>query len=196
MTDFRRNLLNLIVKLAYQEGRFVLSSGNTSDYYIDGKMVTLYPKGAYLVGRVVFDLVRERNPTLIGGLEIGADPIATSVALVSYLEGQSVPAFIVRKEKKGHGTGKAIEGPIDEYVGKSTPVVIVDDVITTGGSVFQAIKAAEDVDFTVLSVVALVDREEGGRERIEEAGYHYEPLFTISEVKEAYRRLKAEVVAR
>ena len=185
MSDPRQELHALIASQAYREGQFKLVSGQVSDYYIDGKMVTLHPAGAYLVGEVIFDLIKDRRPDAIGGLMIGADPIATAVSLVSHLKGQPIPAFIARKEIKGHGTRKALEGPVPE----GARVIIVDDVITTGGSLLQAAEAAHQSGCEILTVIALVDREQGGRESIEGQGYRYEPVFTISDVRAVYREL-------
>ena len=192
MSDPRHDLLTLIAIHAYQEGHFKLVSGQISDYYIDGKMVTLHPRGAYLVGQVIFDLIKDRRPDAIGGLMIGADPIATAVALVSHLKQQPIPAFIARKEIKAHGTRKALEGPVPE----GARVVIVDDVITTGGSLLQAAEAVRQADCEVLTTIALVDREQGGRESIEGQGYRYEPVFSISDVRAAYRSLGRTAPAR
>lgn len=183
MTDPRSRLIELIATHSYREGEFKLVSGQISDYYIDGKMVSLHPEGAYLVGRVIYDRVKDRRPDAIGGLMIGADPIATAVAIVSHLEGRPIPAFIARKELKEHGTRKALEGPVPA----GARVVIVDDVITTGGSLLQAAAAARSAGCEVLTTVAIVDREQGGREALAAAGFAYEPICTISEVRAAYR---------
>jgi orotate phosphoribosyltransferase len=187
MSEARRELLNLIAQLAYREGEFRLASGQMSSYYIDGKMVTLHPRGAHLVGQVVFEQIKDSRPDAIGGLMIGADPIAAAVAVVSDLRGQPIPAFIARKEIKDHGTRKALEGPVPDRA----RVVIIDDVNTTGGSLIQAADAARESGCEVVSVIAIVDREQGGRDNIEAKGYRYDPIFTISDVRAAYRELQA-----
>lgn len=185
MSSARDDLLALIATRAYREGQFRLVSGQISDYYIDGKMVTLDPAGSYLTGRVIFDMIRDRRPDAVGGLMIGADPIATAVAVVSHLDGTPIPAFIARKEVKEHGTRKALEGPVPP----GARVVVVDDVITTGGSLLQAARSVREAGCEVLTTIALVDREQGGRENIEAEGFPYEPVCSISEIKEIYRGL-------
>lgn len=191
MNDPRTRLLDLIAKQAYSEGDFTLSSGQKSDYYIDGKMVTLHPEGAALVGEVIFDMIKDRRVDAIGGLMIGADPMATAVALVSHLRHKPIFAFIVRKEAKKHGTSKLTEGPVNS----GSRVVIVDDVITTGASLIQAVDAVREIGCEIVSVIALVDREQGGRSAIEAEGLNYEPIFSISDVKSAYRSQTQEAHA-
>lgn len=156
---------------------FKLTSGQMSRYYVDCKKVTLDPKGAALIGRVVFDRIRSLRPKGVGGLTLGADPIALAVAVTSYLEGQPIPAFIIRKEPKGHGSQAWIEGNLPE----GTEVVVVEDVVTTGGSTLKAIERLKAHGCKILKVLALVDRQEGGREKIEVSGYALESLFTVDD---------------
>jgi len=160
---------------ALSEGEYTLSSGKKSNHYFDGKLVTLSPEAAYLVGKVVFDELAGIDVDAIGGLAIGADPIATAVAVVSHLEGRPIPAFIVRDERKQHGTRKKIEGHIRE----GARVVIVDDVITGGSSVEEAIKAVQEAGCEVVKVIALVDRHEGGSDRLRAAGYDFSSLIDL-----------------
>jgi orotate phosphoribosyltransferase len=167
-----------ILKLANNSGAvlygdFTLSSGRKTDHYWDGKKVTLSPMGAYLVGKAILDRISDLNIQAVGGLEMGAIPIATAVALVSHLEREPIPAFIVRKNPKEHGTRSEIEG----YVPERNRVVILDDVITTGDSVQKAIDAVEQRGCKVVRVVALVDRHEGGGERLRSKGYTVECLL-------------------
>ena len=157
--------------LAY--GTFTLSSGQRSSYYFDGRRLTLDPEGAYLVGRAILDALREDDLQAIGGPTLGADPIVTSVALISHLDGKSMPAFIVRKEVKGHGKRQAIEGPLSE----GSRVAIVDDVCTTGDSLFWAIAAAEAADCTVVKVLAILDRCQGGSKELIRRGYQFVSLL-------------------
>ena len=151
------------------KGEFTLASGKKSNHYFEGKRLTLSPEGAYWVGKVIFDELADIDVDAVGGLAIGADPIVTAVALVSYLEGKPIPSFIVREEPKTHGTRRKIEGHIKE----GFRVVIVDDVITTGGSVGQAIDAVEEAGCKVVKVMVLVDRHEGGSDKLKEAGYDF-----------------------
>ncbi|HTN44418.1 MAG TPA: orotate phosphoribosyltransferase [Nitrospiria bacterium] len=157
---------------------FKLTSGQMSRYYVDCKKVTLDPKGAALIGRLVFERIKPLHPQGVGGLTLGADPIAVAVALTSHLEGQPVPAFIIRKEPKGHGSRAWIEGNLPEGAG----VVVVEDVVTTGGSTLKAIERLKAHGCKILKVVALVDRQEGGREKIEASGYLLESLFTVDDL--------------
>lgn len=156
---------------------FKLTSGPMSRYYIDCKKVTLDPKGATLIGRLVFERIKSLRPQGVGGMTLGADPIALAVAVTSYLQGQPIPAFIIRKEPKGHGSQAWIEGNLPEGAG----VVVVEDVVTTGGSTLKAIERLKAHGCKIRKVLALVDRQEGGREAIEASGYPLESLFTVDD---------------
>src|SRR5437870_13383301 len=143
-------------------------------------MTTLDPTGALLIGRLMLDCIRKHNiqADAIGGLTIGADPIATAVAVVSALKGSPLPAFIVRKETKGHGTQRSIEG----YDGKAgSRVIVVDDVCTTGDSILKAAEKSEEAGYEVVAAFCVVDREEGGTEWIAKK-YPFHPLFTAKEL--------------
>ena len=192
MTDPRQSLLNLIATLSFKLGDFTLASGQRSDYYIDCRTTTLHAEGGRLAGLVFYDLIRDHMPTAVavGGLTMGADPLvsntasASAWALADYneilelstelsLETEDDPGppptllhgFLVRKAEKTHGTGRLIEG----FLSPGAPVVIVDDVCTTGGSTITAIEAARASGMTVAGVLCLVDREQGGRLNIERA---------------------------
>ncbi|MCL0091989.1 orotate phosphoribosyltransferase [Dehalococcoidales bacterium] len=156
-------------------GEFTLTSGKKSSYYFDGKKLTLSPEGAYWVGKVVFDELAKTDVDAIGGLAIGADPIVTAVALVSHLEGKPISSFIVRDIPKEHGTKRKIEG----YLKQGSRVAIVDDVITTGGSVSKAIEAVEAVNCKVVKVIVLVDRHEGGSDKLKEDGYDFTAILHL-----------------
>ncbi|SNB45590.1 orotate phosphoribosyltransferase [Geobacter sp. DSM 9736] len=180
MTE-RERLKEIIKELSYEKRKVTLASGRESDFYFDGKQTTLHPEGSYLTGKLFFEAVKDvEGLEGVGGLTLGADPIATATSLVSFLEGKPVPAFIIRKEPKGHGTGAWLEGRKNFKPGSR--VVIVEDVVTTGGSSMKAIKRAEEEGLKVLGVVTLVDREEGGRENIEQEGYWLKAIFTKSDV--------------
>jgi orotate phosphoribosyltransferase len=180
MRSSRQDLLRLLAHKSFRLGKFKLSSGGDSDYYIDCRVTTLDAKGARLTGEVFCDEIRERGwkAEAIGGLTMGADPIVTAVAVVS----GELHGFLVRKAEKQHGTGQRIEG----FREKGARVVIVDDVCTTGASTVQAIAAAREFGFEVVGVVCLVEREEArGRPSVEKAAAPapFVAIFTASEVR-------------
>ncbi len=177
----REKLKNIIMQKSYEKRKVMLSSGVESDFYFDGKQTTLHSEGGYLTGKLFFEAIRDvEDIEGVGGMTLGADPIATATSVVSYLEGKPMPAFIIRKEPKGHGTGAWLEGR--KNLPPGSRVVIVEDVVTSGGSSLKAIKRAEEEGLKVLGVVTLVDREEGGRENIEREGYWLKAIFTKSDI--------------
>ena len=159
-------------------GHFILASGKESTFYLDGRLITLSPEGAYLTGKLIFELIKDRDIQAVGGLTMGADPVATAVAVISHLQQHPIPAFLVRKEAKAHGKQKQVEGPLPA----GARVAIVEDTVTTGESAMKAIAAVEALGCTVGIVTALVDRMEGARELLEGKGYTYAPLFTIRDL--------------
>lgn len=175
----RRRLLALIAEKGFRRGVFRLSSGRLSPYYIDLRKIGLEAEGAYLCGRLLFDLVRDSGAQAVGGLTLGADPLVTAAAVASYEAGQPINAFIVRKEAKGHGTGRWIEGP---DITPGMPVAIIDDVITTGGSALQAAERAQEAGARVICVGFVVDRQEGGREDLLRRGYQVRSLFNVEDL--------------
>jgi orotate phosphoribosyltransferase len=201
MATEREQLLQLLAKKSFQLGEFQLSSGGTSDYYIDCRLTTLDAEGARLTGRIFYDVIMEQEwrPQAIGGMTMGADPIVVAVAMLSaqqihgrkddhaserpkrwYLDG-----FLVRKAEKAHGMGNRIEG----FREKGARVVIVDDVCTTGSSTVQAIEAAKEAGFEVAGVMCLVEREEAkGRPNVEKAaaGVPFLSIFTANDVRKAH----------
>lgn len=176
-------LRQILLEKSYERRRVVLTSGRESDFYVDGKQTSLHPEGAYLIGKLIMRHLKSTGPAVeaIGGMTLGADPIVTAVALVSHMEGTPLPAFIIRKEPKGHGTGQWIEGK--KNLSPRAPVAILEDVVTTGGTTLRAIERAEQEGLTVVRVIALVDREEGGAEAISRAGYKLEALFLRSDLE-------------
>ena len=150
-------------------GDYVLSSGQRSSYYFDGRRLTLDPRGAYLTGKAFLRMLRGYEVDAIGGPTLGADPIVTAVAVVSGLEGRPTSAFIVRKEGKEHGMGKLIEGPLE----LGSRVAIVDDACSTGASLFHAVDAAEAAGHEVVVVMAILDRHQGGSEELRRRGYDF-----------------------
>jgi len=180
-------LIKLIIEKAFkysEEPVFKLVSGKTSNYYFNCKAVTLHPEGMYLIGNLIFDLIKDLHLKGIGGLTLGADPIAYAVSYTSYLKGNPVEAFIVRKTAKTHGTQSWIEGNVK----KDDKVVIIDDVITTGKSTIEAINRAKEEGIDIVKVIAFIDRQEGGREAIEASGYKLDSLITKDEVIGRYKR--------
>ena len=178
----REELLLLIREKSYEQRDVVLASGRKSDFYVDGKQSSLHPRGAYLIGRLFLELLDEFGEVdAVGGPTLGADPIATSIALVSSLEGRDIPAFIVRKETKGHGTRRWLEGRNNLPVGAK--VVVVEDVVTTGGSGLLAVDKVREEGIEVVGLMTLVDREEGAREAIEARGLPFRALYTKTQVR-------------
>jgi orotate phosphoribosyltransferase len=177
--DARVRLLEIVRERSYEDREVTLASGRTSAFYIDGKQTTLDPEGAYLVGKVFYEMIKGKAEA-IGGPTLGADPIVTAVALTSHQEGRPIAAFIIRKEPKGHGKGLWIEG--DKALKKGARVAIVEDVVTTGGSLLKAIGVAEEHGLVVVQALTLVDREEGGKEQLAAEGYTLEAVFTRGEI--------------
>jgi orotate phosphoribosyltransferase len=186
LNDLRQLLLDLFVRLAYQEGDFLLSSGQRSAYYINGKQVTLTPEGALAVGRLLLSIL-PANTQAVAGLTLGADPIVTAVSVVSALENRPIPALIIRKEAKGHGTQAYIEGP---NLSTGAKVVVLEDVVTTGRSAMLAVERLRNVGYQVEEVIALVDRQQGGAEFYQSQGLKFIPLFTIQDLQTHYLKLQ------
>ena len=182
----KEQLRALLQEKSVCHGNFTLASGAKSDFYVDARVTTLDPRGACLIGELGWQLVKEtasklgRHVNAIGGLTLGADPVALSIGMAAQLEDPSTPlqVFTVRKSAKEHGRLKRIEGNFSP----GDSVVVVDDVITTGGSTIQAIDAIEEAGGHIAFVVVLVDREEGGREAIERRGHMVVPIFTRSDL--------------
>jgi orotate phosphoribosyltransferase len=165
---------------AFRVGDFILSSGQHSPYYFDGRLVTLDPLGALLVGRAILKFAREDRLTKIGGPTVGADPMVTAVALCSALDGgPTVSAFIVRKEAKAHGAGGWWAGPPP---GPGDSVALVDDALTSGGSLLEAAEKVTISGARIVALYTLLDRQEGGRERLEQAGYRVRAVFSRTEL--------------
>ena len=178
--SLRTELHALLAERAFRYGDFVLTSGRHSDYYIDGKQVTLDGRGLYLVARLTLIHCRSLGVDAIGGLTLGADPIAGAVAALSGDTARPMAAFIVRKEVKAHGTSKTIEGP---GLRDGTRTLLVDDTLTTGGTFLQAREAVAATGATIVGALCVVDRQEGGGEALEAAGIPLHALFTKSDFK-------------
>jgi orotate phosphoribosyltransferase len=179
----RRPLISLIKKLSYREGDFTLASGQKSTFYIDLKVTTLHPEGARLIGEHVVDLLEQEQLRIdgVGGLTLGADPIATAVSLAGLAHGKKWPAYIVRKEPKEHGTSRYIEGT--ENLSPGARLLVVEDVTTTGGSSFKAIDRLREAGYKPVAVLTIVDREQGAADLIQKAGLRFLALTTISQIR-------------
>jgi len=177
--DLKPRLAALLLERSYHQGEVTLTSGRKSDYYFDCKQTALHPEGSYLLGRLILDRVR---PDIrgIGGPTLGADPLVSAVCLLSHLDQRPLPAFIVRKNAKGHGTQRYLEGMANLTSGQR--VAVVEDVVTTGGSLLKACAHTTEAGLAVAQVLCVLDREEGGRERLLDAGYDLDAIFTRDEL--------------
>lgn len=203
-SDHRTSLLRILAAQSFRLGDFTLASGQKSDYYIDCRTTTLHAEGGRLAGLLLHDLIRQHMPEAraVGGLTMGADPLVSNIATASALfavnagldpSGPGVHllhGFLVRKAEKTHGTGRRIEG----FLATGAPVVIVDDVCTTGGSTITAMEAAREAGMRVIGVLCLVDRQQGGRARIEAAaaGAPFLSLFTADDVRNVHINLHGD----
>ena len=176
----RRRLAALLAERSAKRGRFTLASGRESNFYVDARLTTMSPEGLALIGPAALQAIADAlwDADSVGGLTLGADPISYAISYASASTTHPVRAFTVRKEPKGHGTGKLVEGPFRS----GDRVVIIEDVVTTGGSALKAAAAVVAAGGQVLGILALVDREEGGREAIEAAGYSVQSLVRASDV--------------
>ncbi len=173
----KQALIALIREKALKFGDFTLASGKKASFYLDCRKVTLDSRGANLIAEGILELLGDDLPDAVGGMAIGADPITAAVITVAGQRGISLAGFIVRKESKQHGTGRDVEGPVSE----GQTVVIVEDVVTTGGSSLQAIEKVEACGLKVAGVIAIIDRLEGGKQAFAEKGYELRTLLTIQD---------------
>ena len=178
----RARLLEILAERSVRFGRFTLASGAISPHYVDVRKTSLDPEGATLIGRLLFDAVADdiaaARITAVGGLTLGADPIVTALAIEAFRRGHRLDAFLVRKAQKSHGTENLIEGNL----AAGARALVVEDVLTSGGSALQAIAAARAAGATVERAWCVVDRDAGGREALREAGVHAEACFPLDEV--------------
>lgn len=182
----RQKLLDLMCAVAYKEGDFVLSSGQRSTYYINGKQVTLHAQGGLMVGRVLLEMLPPGTAG-VGGLTLGADPIVTAVSVAGAYQGTWVTPLIIRKEAKGHGTRAYIEGPT---LPEGSAVVVLEDVVTTGQSALKAITRLQDAGYQVDTVISLVDRQQGGAELYAKEGLNFQAVFTIQDLQTRWREIQ------
>ncbi|MEM9503791.1 MAG: orotate phosphoribosyltransferase [Cyanobacteria bacterium P01_E01_bin.43] len=188
LAELRDRLLDLFCEAAYKEGDFTLSSGQKSTYYINGKQVTLHAAGGVMVGRLLLDKL-PATAAAVAGLTLGADPMVTGVSIVGAYRDRPITPLIVRKEAKGHGTQAYIEGPT---LPPGTPVVVLEDVVTTGRSAWQAVERLRQAGYTVNTILALVDRQQGGGEFYQAQGLNFEALFAITDIKARYAALSQQ----
>jgi orotate phosphoribosyltransferase len=193
MSDAEQKLLELLKSRSFRLGNFKLASGDTSTYYIDGKMTQVFSEGAYLIGEVLYQHTKDLDVDAIGGLEVGAVPMTTGAVISYHLHGRDMEGFWVRDKAKSHGTKKLVEGNLKE----GSRVVIVDDVITRGNSALKAVEAVREMNCEVVAVIALVDRLVGAEELFHSHGITgYKSIFTIRDLGVADERSHVETVAR
>jgi orotate phosphoribosyltransferase len=182
MTELEQQLLNLLRERSFRRGTFKLASGDTSEYYIDGKMSQVHSRGAALLGEVLYERTKDLQFDAIGGLEVGAVPLTTAAVISYHLHGREMEGFWVRSEVKAHGTKKLIEGNLQP----GSRVVIVEDVVTRGESAAKAIRAVLQHGCKVVQVITIVDRLGGAEEVFRELGItDYHPIFTIRDLLHA-----------
>ena len=186
----KKRLIELVIERTFKftdKPTFKLASGKKSSYYFNCKPTTLNAEGMYLIGHLLYDMIRQQKKWKmkgIGGLTLGADALSNAIAYTSYLKSDPLESFVVRKEPKKHGTMLWVEGNVKE----GDRVVITEDVITTGGSTIKAIDRARKCGLKVIGVVVLIDRQEGGREAIEKLGVPVRTLLTREEILEVYKK--------
>ena len=183
MAAYRDELLKLLHQLSYEERAVTLTSGKKSNFYVDGKQTTCHARGAFLTGHLFYERIKACNTPVkgVGGLTMGADPIVAAISVVSAFKDDLLHAFLIRKEPKGHGKQLWLEGDKNLQAGDS--VAIVEDVVTSGGSLLKAVERAQAHDLKVVQALTLVDRLEGGAELLEKHGLKLESLFTIKDLK-------------
>lgn len=181
--DDRDRLLEILKSLSYEEGEFILKSGKKSSFYIDARETTLNPEGMYLTGSIMYRMVRDiPRIQAVGGVSVGADPLVCSVVLYAHSRQDNLSGFFIRKEPKGHGKNLWIEGAKNLTTGMD--VVILEDVVTTGGSSIRAIEIAQNEGYNVRALIAILDRLEGGKEAIESKGYIFKSIFNINDLRQ------------
>ncbi len=177
--ELKVRLKNILLKKSVITGEeFTLASGKKSDFYVDARITTLDSEGAYLCGKIFYEFLKPYEIDAVGGYSIGADPIVSSIAVISFIENNPVPAFIIRKEKKEYGTGKAIEGNFESGM----KVALFDDVVTSGGSIIKGINTVKENGGDIKVIMSVIDREEGGEEKIKQAGYKLISIFKKSDL--------------
>ncbi|MDY0276234.1 MAG: orotate phosphoribosyltransferase [Desulfomicrobium sp.] len=181
MIVLKKRLAKLLIEKSYLEGDFTLTSGQKSDYYFDCKHTALHPEGSWLIGKLFLNMIlAQENIQGVGGMTLGADPLVSAVTVVSYIEGTPLPGFIIRKQPKGHGTNQYLEGLNNFKPGQN--VCLLEDVITTGGTLIKAIERVQEQQLNIIAIMGVLDREQGGRENLKNAGFSLQSIFTRHEL--------------
>jgi len=179
LKELKNKLLLLLKKEAFKKGKFILSSGKESTYYLDGRIITLTPEGAFLTASIILELIKGKNISAVGGPTLGADPITGALACLSHINKIPLKTFIVRKATKGHGMQRQVEGPA---LKEGERVVLVDDVATTGKALIEAKEALDKIGVIIEAAIVIVDRQEGAGENLEKAGCKLESIFKIEDI--------------
>lgn len=183
--EMKRALAKILMEKSYLEGDFLLSSGLRSDYYFDGRQTSLHPEGAWLIGRIFAQMIKDTGVRGLAGMTMGADPVITATSLAGREAGYFWPGLIVRKEAKKHGTASSIEGMGNVKAGDT--VALLEDVVSTAGSVIKASESVRAAGLLAHDVYAILDREQGGREALEAAGLRLNAIFTRQEMLEHFK---------
>ncbi|MDD5594723.1 MAG: orotate phosphoribosyltransferase [Candidatus Omnitrophica bacterium] len=179
LADLKEKLRALLEKDALKRGEFILSSGKKSNYYLDGRVATLTPEGAYLVGKIILEMIKDKDIDAVGGPTLGADPIVGAVAVLAHIQQVPIKTFIVRKATKEHGTQRQVEGP---QLKAKERVILLDDVATTGKALVEAKAALDNLQVLVDRAIVIVDRQEGAAENLEKVGLKLEAIFKKDEL--------------
>ncbi len=174
----KTQLLAILKKEAFFRGKFILSSGKESDFYMDARLVTLSAAGAYLTGRVILDMIKNDKLDAIGGPTLGADPMVGAIASLSYQANRPLPTFIIRKTPKGHGKNNQVEGPA---LKEGCSVIIIDDVATTGKAFVESIEVLQKMNVKIVKAICVIDRGEGAKEAVAKYNVPMQSIFTIKE---------------
>lgn len=176
--ELKKKLFDLLNQEALKRGKFVLSSGKESNYYLDGRVITLAAQGAYLVASLILEMVKDESLDAIGGPTLGADPIVGALAVLSYINHQPIKTFIVRKQAKEHGTQRQIEGP---QLKKGARVILIDDVATSGKAILEAKQALDKIGVIAEKAIVIVDRNQGAAQNLAKSGLRLESIFKIAD---------------
>ncbi|MDD5120609.1 MAG: orotate phosphoribosyltransferase [Candidatus Omnitrophica bacterium] len=178
LEELKGKLFDLLNKEALKRGKFVLSSGQESNYYLDGRIITLTPEGAFLVSNIILEMIKDNPPDAIGGPTLGADPIAGALAALSYINKHPIKTFIVRKQAKEHGMQQQVEGPL---LSGGNRVVLIDDVATSGKAILEAKLVLDKIGVIIDKVIVIVDRKQGAGQNLAKAGLKLESIFSITD---------------
>ena len=176
--ELKEKLFNLLNQQALKRGKFLLSSGKESNYYLDGRVITLNPQGAYLVASIILDMLKGETLDAIGGPTLGADPIVGALAVLSYINAQPIKTFIVRKQAKEHGTLQQVEGPA---LKNGDRVILIDDVATSGKAILEAKQALDKIGVIADKAIVIVDRNQGATDNLAKVGIKLESIFKIAD---------------